>query len=55
MTVMIDTTGQSHEIRVPRLIGRLEAIGWTVKADTTVTTVKTPTTEREWDAIFGRR
>jgi hypothetical protein len=58
MTKMIDTSGNEHEIRAIGNVATLESIGWTVKAvtsDTNVTSGTIPTTEREWDTIFGRR
>jgi len=58
MTTMIDTNGKEHQITAPGNVPTLQSIGWTVKADpSSVPTFPalTPATEREWDAIFGRR
>ena len=55
MTRMIDTNGKEHEITANGNVTTLQTIGWTVKSDTKVPARKTPTTEREWDSIFGRR
>ena len=59
MTRMIDTNGKEHTIYGgSRNVATLESIGWAVKTDATgniVLPAVTPTTEREWDAIFGRR
>ena len=58
MTTMIDTNGREHEIVAAGNVRTLQSIGWavkTVKDDTNVTSRTIPTTEREWDTIFGRR
>jgi len=58
MTTMIDTNGREHQITANGNVATLQTIGWTIKSDTNgniVLPVVTPTTEREWDAIFGRR
>lgn len=59
MTTMLDTNGQEHQIQAVGNIVTLQSIGWTVKANDTISRESfppvTPATEREWDAIFGRR
>ena len=55
MTRMIDTNGKEHEIKAAGNVATLQTIGWTVKSDINVPASKAPTTECEWDAIFGRR
>lgn len=58
MTTMIDTNGKEHQITAPGNVPTLQSIGWTVKADPvyrSAVPAVTPQTEREWDAVFGRR
>jgi hypothetical protein len=56
MTIMTDTTGKLHRIERIENVRTLEAIGWTVVTVTpgNVDTIPTPSSERDWDAIFGR-
>ncbi len=58
MTKMIDTNGREHEIHAVGNVFTLQSIGWKVKdvkqaGPEQVATI--PTTEQEWDAIFGMR
>ena len=57
MTTMIDTNGREHEISAAGNVATLQSIGWTVDAtsDTKVPVATIPTTEREWDTVFGMR
>ena len=58
MTTMLDTNGREHEVTAAGNVATLRTIGWTVKAvksDTNVPVATIPTTEREWDTVFGMR